>query len=113
MKLKTLTIAGEYWFTSKYAAELLGTTRKKVEAMAARQLIRASQDGTLIAEADVTRLRRDPAALSALKKAATMPSYPKRETPMPRGTVYKGDAPTRLPKIRSTVGNPLADEGKG
>ena len=44
MKNHTRPFDGEYWFTAKKAAELLGTTRKTVEAMAVRKLVCAIPD---------------------------------------------------------------------
>ena len=114
MKAKTRQIDGEFWFTARYAAELLGTTRKVIETMAVRELVRALPEGLsfLIAESDVTRLRRDPEALREAKSAAKLPSVPTKSDPMPSGTIYKGDPPKRATKTYSRVGNPLADEGR-
>ena len=113
MKTRTYQIDGEYWFTAKYAAELLGTTRKKVEAMAVRELVRARPENLsfLIAESDVTRFRRAPSLLAEAKKAAIMPAVPAKGEKMPPTTVYKGDPPKSTLKLAPRVGNPLADEG--
>ena len=115
MKAKTVQIDGEYWFTAKYAAELLGTTRKTVEAMAVRELIRARPESLsfLIAESDVTRFRRDSHMLAEVKKAAKMPAVPSKGETMPGGTIYKGDPPKREGVRARRIGNPLADEGHG
>ena len=115
MKSRTQQIDGEYWFTAKYAAELLGTTRKTVEAMAVRELVRARPEklSFLIAESDVTRFRRNPQLLAEAKKAAKMPAVPAKGETMPGGTIYKGDPPKRVLKTASRIGNPLADEGYG
>ena len=85
MKSKVLKIDGEFWFTAQYAASLLQTSKKKVEAMVVREVIRARPEGNsfLIAEAEVTRLRRDPKALAEAKEASQMPAYPKRGERMP------------------------------
>ena len=113
MKVRTHQIDGEFWFTAKYAAELLGTTRKTIETMAIRELVRALPDGLsyLIAETDVTRFRRDPEVLRAVKLAAKLPPVPAKSEPMPAGTIYKGDPPKAAKKTFSRMGNPLADEG--
>ena len=113
MKIRTQQIDGEYWFTAKYAAELLGTTRKTVEAMAVREIVCAREDGAsyLIAESDVTRFRRDPGLLAEAKKAAKMPAHPRKGETMPAGTIYKGDPLKRPLKASPRIGNPLADEG--
>lgn len=115
MKVRSQKIDGEYWFTAKYAAELLGTTRKTVEAMAIRETVRARAENLsfLIAESDVTRLRRDSHMLAEAKKAAKMPALPAKGETMPSGTIYKGDPPKRAMKAASRIGNPLADEGHG
>jgi hypothetical protein len=86
-------IDGEYWFTAKYAASLLGTSRKKIESMAIREIVRARADGEsfLIAESDVTRLRRDPETLAQAKDAARMPGDPRKGETMPSTMTYKGD----------------------
>ena len=112
MKAKIQQIDGEYWFTAKYAAELLGTTRKIIEAMAVRELVRSIPDNLtfVIAEADVTRLRRDPQLLADAKKAAKMPAVPARSEPMPIGTIYKGDRPKPAVKTVGRIGNPMADQ---
>ena len=113
MKVHTQQINGEYWFTAKKAAELLGTTRKSVEAMAVRELIRAIPDklSFLIAESDVTRLRRDAQALADAKKAAKMPALPAKGEKMSDRTLYRGDFPELIKKPAARIGNPLADEG--
>ncbi len=113
MKLRTHQIDGEHWFTAKYAAELLGTTRKTVEAMAVRELVRARPENLsfLIAESDITRFRRDPGLLAEAKKAAKMPAVPAKGEKMPPTTVYKGDPPKPTLKLTPRIGNPLADEG--
>lgn len=115
MKIRTQQIDGEYWFTAKYAAELLGTTRKSVEAMAVRELVRARPEGLsfLIAENDVTRFRRDAELLAGAKKAAKMPAVPRKGEKMPAGTIYKGDPPKSALKALRRIGNPLSDEGLG
>ena len=112
MKAKIKHIDGEYWFTAKYTAELLATTRKTVEAMAVRELVRSIPDNLtfMIAEVDVTSLRRDPQLLADAKKAAKMPRVPARSEPMPIGTIYKGDRPKPAVKTAGRIGNPLADE---
>ena len=114
MKIRTQQIDGEYWFSAKYAAELLGTARKTVEAMAVRELVRArSEDLTFwIAESDVTRLRRDPKLLTDTKKAAKMPAHPVKGETMPSGTVYKDEMPKRATPAARRIGNPLADQGR-
>jgi hypothetical protein len=114
MKSKTRQIDGEFWFTAIYAATLLGTTKKKIEAMIVRDLIRAREDGNawLVAEADVTRLRRDSDALSALKEAARMPAYPPKGGSMPADTIYVGDTPPQTLRARPRIGHPLKDEGR-
>lgn len=115
MKARTQQIDGEYWFTAKYAAELLGTPRKTVEAMAVREIVRSRAENLsfLIAESDVTRLRRDAQMLAEAKKAAKMPAFPAKAETMPSGTIYKGDPPKRAMRAASRMGNPLADEGHG
>jgi hypothetical protein len=109
---RTQQIDGEFWFTAKYAASLLGTSRKKVEAMALRDLVRSRPDhiSFLIAETDVTRLRRDPKALAEAKKAAAMPGYSRKAETMPSATVYKGDPFPNELRIRGRIGNPLKDQ---
>jgi hypothetical protein len=112
--LRTQQLDGEYWFTAKYAATLLGTSRKKVEAMAVPELVRARPDGAsfMIAESEVTRLRRDPKALADMKKASAMPAYPRKAETMPSPTVYKGDPfPDQL-RVRGRIGHPLKDQGE-
>jgi hypothetical protein len=115
VKIRTQQIDGEYWFTAKYAAELLGTTRKTVESMAVREIVRAREEGTsfLIAESDVTRFRRDADLLAEAKKAAKMPAHPRKGETMPAGTIYTDDPPKRPRKVAPRIGNPLADEGHG
>ncbi len=109
-------IGGEFWFSAGYASGLLGTTRKKVEAMAVRGLIRSREQGNdvLVAEADVTRLRRHPQELVKVKEAAKMPAYPKRSASMPRDTIYKGDPfnPKAKGAQLGRIGHPLKDEGR-
>jgi hypothetical protein len=114
VKSKVLQIDGEFWFTAQYAASLLQTTKKKVEAMAVRDLIRVRPEGTsfLIAEAEVTRLRRDSKALAEAKEASQMPAYPKRGERMPSDTIYKDDPFPDSLKVRPRIGHPLKDEGK-
>ena len=111
MTLRTQRHDGELWFTAKYAATLLGTSRKKVEAMAIRELIRARPDGIsfLIAECEVTQLRRDPSALSALKKAVVLPRAAKYPEWMPSETVYKDDAIPSTLSVCGRIGHPLKD----
>ncbi len=113
MKVKTQQIDGEFWFTAQYAAELLGTTRKIVEAMATRELVRARPENLsfLIAEGDVTRFRRDAHLLAEAKKAAKLPAAPAKGEAMPKGTIYKGDSPKRGTRVAPRIGNPLADQG--
>lgn len=105
-------IDGEWWFTVKHTASLLGVTKKTVETMLIRGYLRGSDEnvGPLVAEADVTRLRRDPAALKDAKAGCKLPKVPKKERPMPFGTTYVGE--TRTPaNTKGRIGNPLADEG--
>jgi hypothetical protein len=106
-------IDGEFWFTAKYAATLLKTNRKKIEAMAVRDLIRALPDGDsfLIAEAEVTRLRRNPGALADAKEASRMAAYPRRGETMPSDTIYRDDPFPDSVKVRPRIGHPLKDEG--
>ena len=113
MKSHTRQIDGEYWFTAKKAAELLGTTRKTVEAMAVRELVRAIPDklSFLIAESDVTRFRRDVQLLADAKKSAKMPPLPAKGETMSDRTLYKGNFPALIKKPAARIGNPLADEG--
>jgi hypothetical protein len=113
MVARTRKVDGEYWFTAKYAATLLSTSRQKVEAMAVRGLVRSKPEGNsfLIAEPDVTRLRRDPSALKEFKAAAKMPARPAKGEAMPAATIYKGDpSPQRL-NMRPSIGHPLKDQG--
>jgi hypothetical protein len=114
MKSKVLQIDEEFWFTAQYAASLLQTSKKKVEAMAVRDLIRARPEGNsfLIAEAEVTRLRRDPKALTEAKEASAMPAYPERGERMPSDTIYKDDPFPESVVVRPRIGHPLKDEGK-
>lgn len=111
MTFRTKQIDGEFWFTAKYAGELLGTTRKKIETMAARELLRYREEGgaILIAQSDVTRLRRNPKELAIAKEAAKEPAYPRRSEKMPKTTIYVGDQTSSEFKVRSRIGNPLAD----
>lgn len=112
MTLRTQQIEGEYWFTAKYAATLLGTSRKKIEAMALRDILRARSDGSsfLIAESDVTRLRRNPKALAEAKESAAMPGHPRKAERMPASTIYKGDPYPNELNVRGRVGNALKDQ---
>ena len=91
------------------------TTRKTVEAMAVREIVRfrAETLSFLIAESDVTRLRRDAQMLAEAKKTAKMPALPAKAETMPSGMIYKGDPPKRAMRAASRMGNPLADEGHG
>ena len=66
----------------------------------------------MIAESDVTQLRRNSEMLRAAKLAAKQPRNPAKGETMPAGTIYKGDPPKSVPKTYSRMGNPLADEGK-
>lgn len=113
MKKQVVRIDGEFWFTARYAAQLLGTSAKKVEAMAVRELLKSRQEGNgfLIAEAEVTRLRNDPDALAAVKKASKLPAVPSKGETMPRQTIYKGDALPESLSVRERIGNPLRDKG--
>jgi len=113
MKAKVQRIDGEFWFSAQYAAGLLQTTKKKVEAMAVRELIRARPEGDsfLVAEIEVTRLRKDAKALADLKNASKMPAFPRRGERMPSDTIYRDDpSPTSL-NVRPRIGHPLKDEG--
>ncbi|MBA4165277.1 MAG: hypothetical protein C0510_11745 [Erythrobacter sp.] len=103
---------GEFWFVAAYAAKLLNTSRKKVEAMAMRELLRSRQDGNsfLIAESDVTYLRRNPDALKKIKQLVILPRNPKRTAKMPDSTLYVGEGKAAV-AVRAAVGNPLADSG--
>lgn len=106
------SVDGEYWFSARYAAELLGTNRKIVEAMAIRELVRSLDPDTdcYIAEADVTRLRRDADALKAVKEAAKLPPVPKRGEQMPDATIYAGE--NSIPGFaKGRIGHPLKDQG--
>jgi hypothetical protein len=106
-------IDGEFWFTAKYAASLLGTSRKKIEAMAVREIVRSKPDGNsfLIAESEVTQLRRDRKALADAKKAAAMPGDPRKAEAMPADTVYKGDPFPEKLRMKGRIGHPLKDPG--
>lgn len=70
-KARTILHEGAYWFSLDYAAELLHTTPRKVEALvlSGRLSLQEDRKELWIAEADVTALRRDPAALKAVKRA--------------------------------------------
>ncbi|GAA0767566.1 hypothetical protein GCM10009076_26920 [Erythrobacter ramosus] len=105
-------IEGEWWFSARYASGLLNSTTKKVEAMATRGLVRSIQveNTYLIAETDVTNLRRNPDALKAIKEASKMPAHPRKGERMPDGTSYVGDSKAPR-KTKGRLGNPLADEG--
>ena len=108
MRVHTQQIDGEYGFTAKKAAQLLGTTRKPVETMAVRELIRAKQDGLifLIAEDDITKFRRDAPLLAAAKKSAKLPAAPAKGETMSDRTLYKGDFPDLIKKPATRIGNP-------
>ena len=112
MKETVRQIDGEFWFTAAYAAKLLATTRNKVEAMAVRGLLRSLDQGALVfvAEADVTRLRRNPQELAQVKEAAKMPAHPRKGEKMPAGTTYVGETPKAGAAAR--IGHPLKDEGR-
>ena len=107
-------IDGEWWFTVKHTASLLGVTKKTVETMLIRGYLkgRDEQSGPLVAEQDVTRLRRDATAMQEAKAGSKLPAMPKKERPMPFGTTYVGE--TKVPhRTKGRIGNPLADEGFG
>lgn len=110
--LQTIKVDGEFWFLAGYAASLLKTTTHKIEAMAIRGIIRWRQDGDLlyIAEADVTRLRRDKSELKKLKEAVKMPIIPRPSEKMPSNTAYVGQKREAL-KVRQRIGAPLKDQG--
>lgn len=113
MKKPVRLVDGEHWFTASYAAQLLGTTRSKIVTMVVRELLRSQGEGSglLIAESDVTRLRRNRAELAELKKAAAEPAYPRRSQNQPKDTVYVGNAPKAELRVKGRMGNPLADQG--
>jgi hypothetical protein len=81
--------------------------------MAVRNLLRARPEGNsfVIAEVDVTRLRRDASALARVKEASRMPAYPRRGERMPSDTIYKDDPFPDSVKVRPRIGHPLKDEG--
>ena len=113
MKRNARHLDSEFWFTARYAAKLLGTTRAKIENMVVREFLRSRGEGNdlLIADVDVTRLRRSPADLAVIKKAAVGPAYPRQKEAQPRETLYFGNAPKPELKVKDRIGTPLADQG--
>lgn len=107
-----IKVRGKFWFELRYAAKLLHTSRAVVEALVVRKKLRSKviEGVTYLPETQVTELRRDPAALKALKANAKLPKAPKLEPSMPVDTVYVGDArPDRL-RVRPRIGHPLKDQ---
>lgn len=74
-KAKVMCLDGEYWFSQRYAAELLGTTPGKIKVMVIRSLIDAhpQMGADWLSERSVTRIRRDPDLLKSLKAKAKEP----------------------------------------
>lgn len=114
MTKRAQQIDGEFWFGATYVATLFKTTRRKVETMAMRDIIRSRQEGNdfLIAETDVTRLRRDPAALKTAKDEAALRASPRRTEKIPRNTVYVADDAMKVKAPRGPIGHALKDERK-
>jgi hypothetical protein len=110
-KAKVMALNGEYWFSKAYAAELLGTTRGKIETMIVRGFLTPSPmlGSDWIAETDVNHLRHNPDQYAYVKKQLHEPASPKRGERMPEGTVYKGDPIPRSARFKGRIGNPLKD----
>jgi len=70
-----MNLNGEFWFSRRYAAELLGTTRAKIDTMVIRGLLHTNPliDPDWIAESDVNWLRQNPDVWLTVKKLAKEP----------------------------------------
>lgn len=110
-KSKVMVLNGEYWFSRAYAAELLGTTRGKIETMVVRGFLTPNPvlGPDWIAESDVNHLRHNPDQYAFLKKQLREPAWPQRGEKMPEGTVYKGDPVPSRTRFVGRIGNPLKD----
>lgn len=96
-KPKVWTENGVHWFSARHAAELLGTRRGKIATMVIRGLLTPHPDAGAdwVAEADVTRLRRDPDALKAIMKQAH--EVPAAKPPLAGGRYQPGPDQHVLP----------------
>lgn len=79
-KKQVIEREGRFWFTSRYAAKLLGTSPRKVEMLWLREHLQGFEEaGTLwIAETSVTEHRRSGTALRKLLDATKIEQALKR-----------------------------------
>lgn len=110
-KAKVMAVNGEYWFSRAYAAQLLGTTRGKIDTMVVRGFLSPNPllGPDWIAESDINHLRHNPNQYAYVKKQLREPAWPGRGETMPQGTIYKGDPPSDKARFIGRIGHPLKD----